>query len=134
MIAASSGWSRPGHRRGQQSCPARAPRRSRRHQPWKGGPAILWKEANEQTNNAAAKSLRLAAKDNLELGIVDEIIPEPIGGTTRNHAHDGDECAAVDPRPAVQLKQVPIDQLLEQRYQRYRKLGVYLEQSEPASV
>jgi acetyl-CoA carboxylase alpha subunit len=33
-----------------------------------------------------------------------------------------------------QLKQVPIDQLLEQRYQRYRKLGVYLEQSEPASV
>ncbi len=99
-----------------------------------GCAAILWKEANEQTNNAAAKSLRLTAKDNLELGIVDEIIPEPIGG-----AHRDQRTTAMNVQQWIlarlsQLKQVPIDQLLEQRYQRYRKLGVYLEQSEPASV
>ncbi|MFN7633926.1 MAG: acetyl-CoA carboxylase carboxyltransferase subunit alpha, partial [Acetobacteraceae bacterium] len=49
-----------------------------------GCAAILWKEANEQTNTAAAKSLKLTASDNIELGIIDDVIEEPLGGAHRN--------------------------------------------------
>ena len=44
----------------------------------------LWKQANEQTNTAAAKALRLTAQDNIDLGIVDHVIPEPVGGAHRD--------------------------------------------------
>ncbi len=49
-----------------------------------GCAAILWKQANEQTNTAAASALKLTAKDNLGLGIIDSIIPEPPGGAHRD--------------------------------------------------
>jgi acetyl-CoA carboxylase carboxyl transferase subunit alpha len=97
-----------------------------------GCAAILWKEANEQTNNAAAKSLKLTAKDNLELGIIDEIIPEPIGGAHRDQRATANQLQAWILARIAELKQVPIPELLEHRYQRFRKLGVYLEQGEPA--
>ncbi|MFO0832801.1 MAG: acetyl-CoA carboxylase carboxyltransferase subunit alpha [Phycisphaerales bacterium] len=99
-----------------------------------GCAAILWKEANEQTNSAAAKSLRLTAKDNLELGIVDEVIPEPTGGAHRDPRTTASNVQHWILSRLSQLKKVPINELLEQRYQRYRKLGVYLEQAEPAGV
>src|SRR5690606_2018477 len=51
-----------------------------------GCAAILWKQANEQTNAAAARALRLTARDNLELGIIDDIVPEPLGGAHRDPA------------------------------------------------
>ena len=97
-----------------------------------GCAAILWKEANEQTNNAAAKSLRLTAKDNLELGIVDEVIPEPVGGAHRDQRATAANVQQWIVSRLAQLKKVPVEELLEQRYQRYRKLGVYLEQAEGA--
>jgi acetyl-CoA carboxylase carboxyl transferase subunit alpha len=99
-----------------------------------GCAAILWKEANEQTNNAAAKSLRLTAKDNLELGIVDEVIPEPVGGAHRDPRTTANNVQQWILSRLAQLKKIPVEELLEQRYQRYRKLGVYLEQTEPAVV
>jgi acetyl-CoA carboxylase carboxyl transferase subunit alpha len=51
-----------------------------------GCAAILWKQANEQTNKAAAVALKLTARDNLELGIIDTIVPEPLGGAHRDPA------------------------------------------------
>ncbi len=95
-----------------------------------GCAAILWKEANEQTNTAAAKSLRLTAKDNLELGIVDEVITEPVGGAHRDQRTTAALVQQWILSRLAQLKQVPMAELLEQRYQRYRKLGVFLEQQE----
>ncbi|MBO6513786.1 MAG: acetyl-CoA carboxylase carboxyltransferase subunit alpha, partial [Phycisphaerales bacterium] len=50
-----------------------------------GCAAILWKQANEQTNNAAAVALNLTAKDNLKNQIVDAVIDEPLGGAHRDH-------------------------------------------------
>ena len=99
-----------------------------------GCAAILWKEANEQTNTAAAKALRLTAKDNLELGIVDEVIQEPVGGAHRDQRATALSLQQWIISRLTALKQVPIDQLLEQRYQRYRKLGVYLEQQDNVSA
>jgi acetyl-CoA carboxylase carboxyl transferase subunit alpha len=92
-----------------------------------GCAAILWKEANEKTNSAAAKSLRLTASDNLELGIIDEIIPEPIGGAHRDNRTTAMNLQESIVRKLQQLKQMSMDQLLEHRYQRFRKMGVYLE-------
>ncbi|MEZ6232970.1 MAG: acetyl-CoA carboxylase carboxyltransferase subunit alpha [Phycisphaerales bacterium] len=88
-----------------------------------GCAAILWKQANEQTNNAAAQALRLTAADNLSLGIVDDVIPEPVGG-----AHRAKEATARRLERWINdtlegLKGVDPDVLMERRYQRFRRLG-----------
>jgi len=93
-----------------------------------GCAAILWKEANEQTNSAAAKSLKLTAKDNLSLGIVDDVIEEPVGGAHRKPQVTGAAIQAWILRELHELKALPLDTLLERRYQRYRKMGEFLEQ------
>ncbi|MCL4220334.1 MAG: acetyl-CoA carboxylase carboxyltransferase subunit alpha [Phycisphaerales bacterium] len=95
-----------------------------------GCAAILWKQANEQTNSAAADALRLTARDNLELGIIDAIIPEPIGAA---HRDPSGAAAALQVWITHQLDAIcdlPIDQLVEQRYQRFRRMG-QLAESKP---
>lgn len=100
-----------------------------------GCAAILWKEANEQTNSAAAKSLKLTASDNLQLGIIDEVIPEPLGGAHRDPRATAASVAAWIEARLSELKLLDTDTMLEQRYQRYRKLGVFLENSmQPANA
>jgi len=97
-----------------------------------GCAAILWKQANEQTNSAAASSLKLTAQDNLGLGIIDEIITEPLGGAHR------------DPRAtAASIERWIVDRIQElkthnpavlptKRYERFRRMGSLLETT-PAS-
>ncbi len=92
-----------------------------------GCAAILWKEANEQTNTAAAKALKLTARDNLELGIIDEIIPEPVGGAHRDQRATADALQRWIVQNIQNLSRLPIDTVLEQRYERYRAMGRYLE-------
>lgn len=92
-----------------------------------GCAAILWKQANEQTNSAAARALKLTAADNLELEIVDSVIPEPLGG-----AHRDPSAAAANLRRWVvdqlqELRAVPSDELVQRRYERFRRLGAALE-------
>lgn len=96
-----------------------------------GCAAILWKEANEQTNSAAAKALRLTARDNLELGIIDHVIPEPPGG-----AHRDPQAAAEALRDWIlsqldHLRTLPIDELLRLRYERFRRMGQVAEAVPP---
>jgi len=93
-----------------------------------GCAAILWKEANEQTNSAAARSLKLTAKDNLELGIIDHIIPEPIGGAHRNPRATADSLQAWIVAEVRQLQEIDAATLLDDRYNRFRRLGQYAEQ------
>jgi len=92
-----------------------------------GCAAILWKEANEQTNTAAARALKLTASDNINLGIVDSVIPEPIGGAHRDPKTTAHSLQEWITTTLTGLKATPIDTLLENRYQRYRKMGQYLE-------
>ncbi|MBL8763853.1 MAG: acetyl-CoA carboxylase carboxyltransferase subunit alpha [Phycisphaerae bacterium] len=92
-----------------------------------GCAAILWKTANEKTNTAAADALRLTARDNLDLGIVDDVVQEPLGG-----AHREPKAAAASVENWIlsslgELKGRPIDELLQRRYERFRKLGAYME-------
>jgi len=86
-----------------------------------GCAAILWKNAKYAPEAAAA--LRLTARDLMELKLIDGIIQEPLGG-----AHQ-DQNAAIDSlRDAVtrqldELSQVPLDQLLAERYAKFRRFG-----------
>jgi acetyl-CoA carboxylase carboxyl transferase subunit alpha len=95
-----------------------------------GCAAILWKTANEQTNTAAAKALKLTAQDNLGLGIIDEVIAEPSGGAHRNQAAAAGLLKTWILAQLNQLKGIDGDKLIEQRYDRFRKLGSYREVTE----
>ena len=99
-----------------------------------GCAAIHWKQANEQTNSAAAKALKLTARDNLALGIVDEVIPEPLGGAHRDPAAAGDLLRKWVVAQLHDLKRVDPDVLVKRRYERFRRLGAYQESPSPANV
>tara|TARA_R110002096_G_scaffold435816_1_gene663125 strand:+ start:143035 stop:144108 length:1074 start_codon:yes stop_codon:yes gene_type:complete len=90
-----------------------------------GCAAILWKQANEQTNTAAAIALNLTAKDNLKNQIVDSVINEPLGGAHRDPAQASKLLQNWIESQLNELCEQPIDQLLEARYQRFRKLGEF---------
>ena len=92
-----------------------------------GCAAILWKQANEQTNTAAATALRLTARDNLSLGIIDAIVPEPLGGAHRDQALAAQSLAVWVSRTLVELAALPTDELVARRYERFRRMGKFTE-------
>ncbi len=90
-----------------------------------GCAAILWKDRSHADEAAAA--LKLTAPDLIELGIADAIVPEPPGG-----AHANPEAAAEHVREAIlhhlsELGQLSPAQLLDQRYHKFRAMGVFKE-------
>ena len=90
-----------------------------------GCAAILWKDRSHADEAAAA--LKLTAPDLVELGIADEIVPEPPGG-----AHVDPPSAAAFLRDAIlknlsQLAKLSPSQLLDQRYAKFRAMGVFKE-------
>jgi len=86
-----------------------------------GCAAILWKDGERASE--AASALRLTSRDLVRLGIVDEVVPEPLGGAHR----DPDEMVArLRGRVAdllTELKSIDTDALVDARYQRIRKFG-----------
>ncbi|MEM8883910.1 MAG: acetyl-CoA carboxylase carboxyl transferase subunit alpha, partial [Planctomycetota bacterium] len=86
-----------------------------------GCAAILWKDGEKAPE--AAEALRLTSKDLVRLGIVDEVVPEPLGG-----AHRDPDAMVETLRDRIgallsELADVPVDELVDQRYGRIRKLG-----------
>ncbi len=94
-----------------------------------GCAAILWKQANEQTNRAAAHALKLSATDNLELGIVDAVIDEPVGGAHRDPAQAGKALEAWIVEQLDALRSLSAEELVEDRYRRFRMLGSVIERA-----
>ncbi|RKY31460.1 MAG: acetyl-CoA carboxylase carboxyl transferase subunit alpha [Candidatus Omnitrophota bacterium] len=90
-----------------------------------GCASILWK--NQKAVKEAAEALKLTAKDLYELGIIDEIIPEPLGGAHRDWEKAMDIMKEYINKHLTELKTINIDQLLSLRYQKYRKIGVFIE-------
>lgn len=88
-----------------------------------GCAAILWKEANDKTTRAAAEALRLTARHNLDLGIIESIIPETLGGAHRNPDQTAQNLAQWVGEQLDELTQLPADELLDRRYERFRALG-----------
>ncbi len=92
-----------------------------------GCAGILWK--SHDYAEQAAKALRLTAKDLHELGAVDAIIEEPLGGAHRDHHQIAGRLKLYLLKELRELLQLSPDQLLEGRYERFRRIGQYLEDS-----
>jgi acetyl-CoA carboxylase carboxyl transferase subunit alpha len=98
-----------------------------------GCAGILWKVATEETKPLAAQALRLTSKDLARLGVIDDIIPEPLGGAHRDHREMANTLKGYLLRYLREVRNVPTDALLEQRYQKFRRMGVFLEGAESVS-
>lgn len=90
-----------------------------------GCSAILWKDGTNAPE--AADALKLTAKDLLELGIVDEIIPEPHCGAHTNPQDMAKTLKGTVIRQIDEISKISLDKLLEMRYNVYRKVGVFIE-------
>jgi acetyl-CoA carboxylase carboxyl transferase subunit alpha len=94
-----------------------------------GCAAILWGDAAKAPE--AAESMRITAPDLLRLGVIDAIVPEPVGG-----AHRDWESAAGQLREALrenlrELAQQSADDLVAGRYEKFRRIGAFEEASVP---
>lgn len=90
-----------------------------------GCAAILWRTREKAPE--AAEALKLTARDLKELGVIDEIIPEPLGGAHRDHAGAAAMVKEAILRHLGELMELDGDELLKRRYQKYRGMGVYVE-------
>lgn len=91
-----------------------------------GCAAILWKERSKAPE--AAEALKLTGKDLYELGIVDDIIKEPLGGAHRDPHQMAQNIKTAIKRDLEILDAVDRNRLVEKRYEKLRKIGVFEEQ------
>ncbi|MCH2147087.1 MAG: acetyl-CoA carboxylase carboxyltransferase subunit alpha [Phycisphaerales bacterium] len=92
-----------------------------------GCAAILWKIANEETNQKAASSLALTSKDNLKNKLIDTIVPEPLGG-----AHRDPNATALNLEKWIvdtltDLSRFNPQTLVQRRYEKFASMGVFSE-------
>lgn len=87
-----------------------------------GCAAILWKDRTKAPD--AAKALKLTAQDLLNLGLIDEIIEEPLGGAHRNPQVTALAIKARIKKYMKELSALTPENLIEARYEKYRKIGV----------
>ncbi len=90
-----------------------------------GCAAILWRERSKAP--AAAKALRLTAPELLELGIIDGMIKESLGGAHRNSAKTAARIKSAIKKSLQELSVLSPDELVQQRYEKYREMGEYRE-------
>jgi acetyl-CoA carboxylase carboxyl transferase subunit alpha len=88
-----------------------------------GCASILWKSADKARD--AAEQMGITAKRLLELGLIDKLIREPIGGAHRNPTQMARRLKAVLVNELDVLEQLPAAELLQRRYERLRGYGAY---------
>ena len=91
-----------------------------------GCAAILWKDRKKAPEASAV--LQLTAPELLKLGVIDEIIKEPLGGAHREPEETAETVKETIKKYLAELKTIPPDKLIEQRYAKFRKMGVYSEE------
>jgi acetyl-CoA carboxylase carboxyl transferase subunit alpha len=90
-----------------------------------GCAAILWKHRSHAPE--AAEALKLTAAHLKELGLIDEVVPEPLGGAHQDHALAARNLQTVLLSHLGQLTKKPIDRLLNERYEKFRGMGSVIE-------
>ncbi|MGH7730582.1 MAG: acetyl-CoA carboxylase carboxyltransferase subunit alpha [Candidatus Eiseniibacteriota bacterium] len=90
-----------------------------------GCASILWRDGKK--NVLAAEALKLTAEDLLRLGVVDEVLPEPLGGAHRDPTAAASVLKGSVLRHLERLGGVSAEALTEERLHRYRRLGVFRE-------
>lgn len=90
-----------------------------------GCATILWK--SQEHAPKAAEALKMTSRDLLRLGIIDEIIPEPLGGAHRDHREAASSVKSFLIRSLRELADPPRPELLQRRYDRFRRIGTFIE-------
>ncbi len=90
-----------------------------------GCASILWRDSKKASE--AAKALKLTANDLYQLGVIDEIIPEPLGGAHNDYKKTAANIKNVILKYLKKLIKIPIKTLLDNRYKKFRQIGEYLE-------
>ena len=90
-----------------------------------GCASIIWRDSTKAETAAAA--MKITARDLKELGIVDEIVPEPEGGAHTDHEAAARLLEEVLDRQLVMLTNQPVKELLASRYDKFRKMGQFFD-------
>jgi acetyl-CoA carboxylase carboxyl transferase subunit alpha len=94
-----------------------------------GCASILWRTADEAAT--AALAMKMTAADQAALGVVDIVVAEPGDGAHTDHAETARRLRTVILDRLAALEPIPINELLEARYHRYRSMGAYTEVAAP---
>jgi acetyl-CoA carboxylase carboxyl transferase subunit alpha len=97
-----------------------------------GCAGILWK--SHEYAEQAAEALRFTSRDLLRFGIIDDVIDEPLGGAHRDHHQIASRVKIYLLRALRELQKLSAEELLNQRYEKFRRMGVFLESSASAET
>jgi acetyl-CoA carboxylase carboxyl transferase subunit alpha len=92
-----------------------------------GCAAILWKDG-EKGKEVAAESLKLTAADLSRLGVIDEIVKEPLGGAHRDPKAMAATLKEVVERHLKDLEKMDMEELLRLRYEKFRRMGAFIDE------
>lgn len=90
-----------------------------------GCASIMWRDATKK--ELAAQALKITAPDLQEMGLIDEIIPEPEGGAHRNHQQMGEILGKALERSLAELRTISSRELLDRRYEKFRRMGQFFQ-------
>ena len=84
--------------------------------------SIIWRDNAFAPD--AAEAMKITAPELRELGVIDDIIPEPLGGAHRDYQAVTESVKAAILRELAELNRLPLETLLDRRYQRFRVIGL----------
>jgi acetyl-CoA carboxylase carboxyl transferase subunit alpha len=90
-----------------------------------GCASIMWRDSSKK--DIAAAALRITAKDNLEMGFCDEVIPEPPGGAHHDYDTAAAALAEALDRHLGELEKMSTQDMLDARYKKFREMARYYE-------
>jgi acetyl-CoA carboxylase carboxyl transferase subunit alpha len=90
-----------------------------------GCASIMWRDASKK--DLAAEAMKITAKDLSELGCIDDIVPEPPGGTHTDHAQAAELLDTALQKHLSEIKRLPVADLLESRYKKFRNMAQFFQ-------
>ncbi|WP_169087022.1 acetyl-CoA carboxylase carboxyltransferase subunit alpha [Paenibacillus sp. PL91] len=97
-----------------------------------GAASILWKDASRA--DQAAEAMKITAKDLLEFGVIEDIVAEPQGGAHKDLAFQAEQIKEKLWLHLQELMQMSAEQLIEDRYKKFRKVGQFKMVEEPLAA
>ena len=97
-----------------------------------GCAGILWKHV--KFADQAARALKFTSTNLERLGVVDEVIPEPLGGAHRDHRQMAATLKQALLKNLRALSAIPLDELVDRRYEKFRRYGVFIDGGDPQAA
>ena len=88
-----------------------------------GCASIMWRDSSKR--DVAAEAMHITAPDSLGFGIIDAIVPEPEGGAHTDHARTAENLDKVLAANLAELKKLSAEQLVDARYEKFRRMAQY---------